>query len=34
MGAFGRAEDVWSHGAGAVCFSRIIDPQLYKPKKD
>jgi len=20
----------WDHGAGRVCFSRTIDPQLYK----
>ena len=21
----------WAHGAGYVCFERIIDPELYKP---
>lgn len=25
--------DNWSHGAGEVCFSRTIDPDLYKPKE-
>jgi hypothetical protein len=24
-------EDVWTHGAGHVCFSRTIDPQRYPP---
>ncbi len=34
IGSLGRAEDNWSHAAGDVCFSRTIDPELYKPKKD
>lgn len=24
-------EENWSHGAGRACFSRTIDPELYKP---
>jgi hypothetical protein len=24
----------WDHGTGRVCFSRTIDPQLYKPVKN
>jgi hypothetical protein len=25
--------DNWDHAAGRQCFSRTIDPQLYKPAK-
>ncbi len=34
---YGRSGDVqnknWTHGAGRACFSRTIDPELYKPQK-
>ncbi|MFY9462880.1 MAG: DUF5671 domain-containing protein [Candidatus Sungiibacteriota bacterium] len=33
MGKPYGANDNWSHGAGRVCFSRTIDPELYKPQK-
>jgi hypothetical protein len=26
--------DNWTHGAGKVCFSRLIDPELYRPKSN
>lgn len=25
--------DNWNHGKGRICFSRTIDPELYKPQK-
>lgn len=34
---YGRYDDTlnesWTHGAGRSCFSRTIDPELYKPQK-
>lgn len=33
-GAYGDAHNEnWTHGAGRSCFSRTIDPELYKPQK-
>lgn len=29
----GSVGENWEHGAGRVCFSRTIDPELYKPQK-
>ena len=33
VGAFGSAMESWNHGVGAVCFSRTIDPELYKNRQ-
>lgn len=30
--AVGNFSQNWSHGAGRTCFSRAIDPEIYKPE--
>jgi amino acid transporter len=28
----GQTEEIWDHGAGRACFSRVIDPDIYGRK--
>lgn len=30
---YGSGGDTWQHGKGRTCFTRTIDPELYKPDK-
>lgn len=30
IGPYGQKTDSWDHGVGTVCFSRTIDPELYR----
>lgn len=32
--ALGLPSALWEHDSGRVCFDRIIDPELYPPRKD